>query len=356
MESFLQDMRYGIRLLLKRPGFTAVAVLTLALGIGANTAIFSAANALFLRPLPVSDSDRLVRLYATGSEGRRFDVFSYPNYADLRDRNGVFSHTSAHQTVSASLNAGEEAENPEGELVTGNYFAMMETGALLGRTLLPDDDRTPGAHPVIVISHSLWQRHFGADAGVIGKTLRLNSHAFTIVGVMPERFKGSYDVFTADFWAPMMMHEQVRPRGISLDRRGWGWLTATGRMKPGITIEQAQAEVSRLASQLEQDYPRFNQGLGFEIFPASSMPEEFNEDVSKALGFIMIIAGLVLLVACANIASMLLARVMSRSREIAIRQSLGAGRLRLARQWLTESMMLYCARDEMTVLSRDTIG
>ena len=333
-------MRYGIRLLLKKPGFTFVAVLTLALGIGANTAIFSAANALFLRPLPVNDSDRLVRLYATDGEGRSFDVFSYPNYADLRDRNQVFSNLAAHQHVSASLKAGQEAENLEGELVTGNYFAMMETSAMLGRTLLPDDDRTLGAHPVIVISHNLWQKYFGGDAGVVGKTLRLNGHAFTVVGVMPQKFKGSFEVFTADFWAPMMMHEQVRPRGVKLDRRGWGWLTASGRMKPDVTIEQAQADVGRIAAQLRQDYPDVNRGIGFEIFPASVMPEQFNEDVSKALGFIMIIAGLVLLVACANIASMLLARVMMRGREIAIRQSLGASRIRLARQWLTESVLL----------------
>ena len=335
-----QDLRYGARMLLKHPGFAAVAILTLALGIGANTAIFTVTNALFLRPFPAPEPDRLVRLYGGEAGSAKFDVFSYPNYADLRDRSQSLASLAAHQYVSVSLSTGGAAEEARGELATGNYFTVLGISAAMGRTLLPTDDQTPGAHPVVVISHGLWQRRFGGSTDVIEKKVYFNGHPFTIIGVMPEGFRGSYDAFTADFWAPIMMHEQVRPRGTQLSQRGWGWLNATGRLKPQVTLAQANAEISRLAQQLEKDYPRNNRGLRFQLLPASAMPEMYRAGMSKALGFLLLIVSLVLLVACANIASLLLSRVMSRRRETAIRQALGAGRMRIARQWLTESMLL----------------
>ncbi|HEX5736609.1 MAG TPA: ABC transporter permease [Blastocatellia bacterium] len=340
MESLLQDLRYGVRMLLKKPGFTVVAVLTLALGIGANTAIFSFMNSLFLRPLPFAEPDQLVRLYGEDSEGRRFDVFSYANYVDIRDRSQSFAGLAAHDYVSVNLSTGAGAESVQGEIVTGNYFSMLGANAMAGRTLLDEDDSAPGAHPVVVISHRLWQRRFGASPNAVGAKIYLNGHPFTIVGVMPEEFRGAYQAIVADFWAPMMMHEQVRPRGTPITQRSWGWLNGTGRLKPNVTREQAQAEIAQIAGQLEQEYPQVNKGMRFELLQASALPEQFGESVSGLLGFFMGVVLLVLLVACANIASLLLSRVMARRPELAIRQSLGATRGRLMQQWLTESLLL----------------
>jgi macrolide transport system ATP-binding/permease protein len=341
MHSLWQDLRYGARMLLRSPGFTLVAALTLGLGIGANTAIFSFVNSLFIRPLAVTNPDQVIRLYAEDSEGRKFDVFSYPNYADLRDRNQMFQALAAHKDVAANVGLGDGAEDTTGEVVTGNYFNLLGVKAVLGRALLPEDDLTPGAHPVVVVSHAFWQRRLGSDRNAVGRKLYINGHPFTVVGVMPEDFKGTYQALAADFWAPLMMQGQVWYRSRSHDIRGWGWLYGTGRLKPGVTIAQAQAEFDRLAGQLAQEYPKVNQGLtGFRLYPASALPEELRQGASGMFKFFMAVVGLVLLAACANIAGLLLARMESRQREVAVRLSLGATRGRLIRQWLTESLLL----------------
>jgi predicted permease len=339
METLLQDLRFGARMLLKRPGFAAVAVVTLALGIGANTAIFSFVDALLLRTPNINAPERVVRLYGATPK-RRYDVFSYANYRDLRDRTQVFAALAAHQQISVSLNTGAGAHTTGGELVTGNYFNVLGVGVAQGRALTPEDDVTPGAHPVVVISHALWQRDFGGVPDIVGRKVYLNSLPFDVVGVMPASFKGSYEAFPAEFWTPMMMYEQVRPRDLALDKRGWSWLSGTGRLKDGVTLAQAQADVERITTQLRQDYPQQNRDLQFSLSPATALPEEFRHDATSLLGFFMAVVGLVLLTACANIASILLARVMARRREIAVRQSLGATRARLMRQWLTESLLL----------------
>jgi putative ABC transport system permease protein len=339
MDSFWQDVRYGLRSLLKTPGFTLLAVLILALGVGANTAIFSFMNSLFLRPLRLPEPDRIVRLYGASAHGRQFDIFSYANYADLRDRSTVFSGLAAHQNVTVSLNAGGEPENIAAELVTGNYFETLGVPPALGRTLTPQDDVNEGGHPVAVISSRLWKRRFNASTGVVGEKILLNGHPFDVIGVAAESFRGTYDATPSDLWVPMMMHEQVRPRGIPLAVRAHGWLFGTGRLKPGVTLEQAQAEVSRISANFREE-KFLEKDANFALSPSSALPGGPGRDMSRGLGFLIALVNVVLLVGCANIGGFMLARGMARRRETAIRQSLGASRFRLVRQLLTESLLL----------------
>ena len=338
MSSLFQDFRYGLRSLLKNPGFTLVAVATLALGIGANTAIFSYINSLFLRPLPVAQPEQLVRIYAT-SGGQRFDVMSYPNFVDLQRQVGAFAQASVNQAVSASLSTGDTPVPVNGELVSGTYFPMLRVRPALGRMLEPQDDVSEGGHPQVVISDGLWKRRFGGTPDAVGRTIRLNSHPFTILGVAPEGFRGSYEAFPADFWAPVAMHEQVRPRGLSYTRRSWGWLHATARLKPGVSLEQANEEVEVVSARMRQE-KFLDEGDSFRLVPAQAMPEESRDMAMKGLGAFLMVVGLVLLVACANIASVVLTRVTARRREVSIRRSLGATRGRLVQQWLVESCLL----------------
>ena len=340
MSTFSQDLKYALRLLTRKPGFTAAAVLTLAVGIGANTAVFSFMNALFLRPLPGNDSERIVRVYSANQNGSRFNTFAYPNYTDLRDRSRSFSDFAVHQYATAGVNTGGDNEEVEGEVVAGNYFSVMGVPAAMGRVLTPEDDQEVGAHPVVVIGDGLWKRMFGADPQVVGRDLTVNGNRFTVIGVAPEWFRGSYESLPADFWAPIMMYEQVRPRGIPIETRGWGWLDGSARLAPGVTREQAQSELTDLSARLEEENPRMNAGTSFEVFTASPLPEGLKDGMSGVLTFLMVVVSLVLLATCANIAGILLVRATTRTKETAIRLAMGANRGRLIRQWLSESIVL----------------
>jgi predicted permease len=346
MGAILRDIRFGFRSLLKHPGFTAIAVITLALGVGANSTIFSVVNATLMRSLPVSHPENLVYVFS-GNPG---SVFSYPDYAEMRDQNHVFDGLIAWGGITASLNSNDQTDLVSGAVVTGNYFQNLGVGAEKGRVFNPEDDQTPGAHPLAVISHGLWQRRFGGDQNIVGRQLLLNGHNFTIIGVTPPGFGGAQMGVVRDLYVPMMMQAVVRPprSGYSgemdpdlLRKRSNRWLYSVGKLKPGVSIEQAQADLALIAKQQENAYPETNRNRGVRVlaFSQSDDPEQ-RRQLGSVATLLMSTVGLVLLIACANIANLLLARGSARGKEIAIRLAIGASRWRIVRQLLTESVLL----------------
>src|SRR5205085_10753528 len=242
MQTLIQDMRYSLRLLMKRPGFTLVAVVTLALGIGANTAIFSLVNTVLLRPFPVVRPDEIYSLSVFGKDDAIM-AFSYPDYKDYRDRNDALSGLFVTRTAPMSLSRNGDSERVWGYEVSANYFEVLGVNAILGRTLTPDDDRARLASPVAVLSYGCWQRRFGADPNIVGQDVVINGHSFRVVGVTPEGFSGTEMIYTPEIWVPMMMQEWIEPGNAWLDRRSTHNIFATGRLKPGVTPEQAEASL-----------------------------------------------------------------------------------------------------------------
>lgn len=345
-----QDIRYGIRMMRNAPGYTAVAVLALALGIGVNTAILSTVNGFVLRPLPVEKPAELVTPYW----GRKTDTqvwgrFSYPNYVDLREQNKSFSDLCAWTDTSAGISSGEsrvagDSERAEvvwGGLVSGNYFDVMGVKPMLGRGFLPEEDRTPNAHPVVILNHSLWQRRFKADAAIVDKTIYLNGHPFTVVGVMPESFLGSEFYVRQAFWAPLMMAQKFGRRAEWKTDRSYALFRLNGRLKPGLTMAQAETDLNLVADSLAQLYARENADTKIQL--TTELDGRYGDatKIMKYGGLLALCAsGLVLLLACANVANLMLARAATRAREIGIRLAIGAGRGRIVRQLLTESVLL----------------
>ncbi|HET9480325.1 MAG TPA: ABC transporter permease, partial [Candidatus Polarisedimenticolia bacterium] len=339
MSILAQDIRFAARMLMKHPAVSLVAVITLALGIGANTAVFSWIDAFLLRPIPGAErTDRIVVVQQTSAEGSHSNL-SYPEYLDFRERAVSLAGLIAYDMQAMNLGGDGKPERIWGTLVTGNYFDVLGVRAALGRTFLPDEDLSPGARPVVVISHGLWQRRFAADPGIVGRSITLNNSAFTVVGVAQPDFQGNFTGLAMEAWVPTMMQEVIVPGGDRLSVRGSRWLESMARLAPGATREQAQAELSTIAAAMARESGAA--GSGDSMVTLTPL---WRAGPAEVLGPVLMltlgVVGLLLLIACANVASLALARAASRRREVAVRLALGAGRARLIRQMLTESLLL----------------
>jgi len=345
MNSLWQDVRFSFRLLAKSPGFTAIALLTLMLGIGANTTIFSWINSTLLNPIPgVANTNQLVGI-SLGKNAQNPFPLTYPDFEHLRAQTHTLSGLAVFTMVNTmNLTGNGKPERVWGTLVSANYFDVLGVKPMLGRAFLPDEDRTPGAAPVAVISYRMWQTRFQASDSILGQTIGINRHKFTVVGVAPRLFQGSFTGLRSDLWVPVMMQQALLSGGDQIHNFHLFWLPAVGRLKPGVRMEEAQQELTALLQPMVRQYPDEHKGHeNVTLEPLWKGPWGANVFFSTLLPLLMSISGIVLLLTCANVANLLLVRSVVRRREIAIRLSVGASRWRLLRQLLIESLILSLA-------------
>ena len=335
----LQDLRFGIRMLRRSPGFSILAVLCLTLGIGATTSVFSWVEGILLRPFPlVANQERLVAI--TGmSRGERDDV-SWPDFMDFQKNCKLVDAFIAEHIVGTTLNVGDHAEWATGSVVSANYFDAIGVHPILGRGFEPADEVGRNAHPVTVIAYQTWKNRYRGDPAIIGKTQRLNGVQHTIIGVAPEGFFGTFVGYAFQFWVPASMEETFESGGYKLENRGARWIEGFAKLKPGVTILQAQAEISAVAKRLETDYPETNRGWAIQLYPLWKTPFNNAGTLFPTLRISLVVACFVLFIACANVGNLLLVRSFARRHEMAVRLSVGAGRGRLLKQLLTEGLIL----------------